>query len=163
MRRLMIAAAAIALAGCGGSDDEGATIRTDDGTVHVSDDDGAMTIKADDGSATIRSGKGSEADVSLPGGITLYPGAEVVMTMNGKDGSGGGGLTVMESADSVERVEAFYRKQFEDAGLAIHTDGMFSGAQTIGARDDGRGLAVNVVVTDSGGKTQIHLTHASDR
>ncbi len=162
MKRPMIAVIALALAGCGGSNDDGTTVSTGDSTVHVSGDDGTMKIEADDGSATIRSGKGSEAGVSLPDGLSLYPGSEVIMTMNGGDGGGSGGLTVMESGDSVETVEAFYRKQIEDLGLVIHTDGMFSGAQTIGARDDDSGSAVNVVITASGDKTQIHLTHARD-
>lgn len=163
----MILAPALALAACGSSEDSdgdaGTTYSTPDGSVTVTgDEDGTTVYRADNGDAqaVVKTGKGS-AD-ALPKGFTAYPGADITLSVDGRQGGKNGGVLMMETSDAPEKVIAFYKKQVEDAGLVIETEGRFSGSHTLGAKNEDETFGFSVTAQDTGGKTQIQIGYGTN-
>ena len=156
----MIALSVLALTACGGSDDNSTTIATADGTMTIdNDDDGTMTIHGDYAQAVVKTGaaaSGGSAE-NLPDGFTAYPGAKIVLSVDGNQGGKGGGMVAMETSAPPTKVIAFYRKQAENAGLEIESEGTFSGSQVMGARRDG--LGVNVVANGGDDGTHVQIAY----
>ncbi|WP_230291949.1 hypothetical protein [Croceicoccus sp. Ery5] len=157
-----LALSALTLAACGGgedADDGGTTITTPDGSVTVNDDDdGTMTFRADGAEAVVKTGTGN-AD-NLPKGFTAYPGAKITMSVEGNQGGKSGGMIAMETSAPPEKVIAFYKKQAENAGLEIESEGKFSGSHMLGARSDA--LGVNVVANGGDDKTQVQIAYGTE-
>ena len=108
----MTALSVLALTACGGSDDNSTTIAPADGTMTIdNDDDGTMTIFGDDAQALVKTGaaaNGGTAD-NLPDGFTAYPGAKIVLSVEGSEGEGKqGGMIAMETSAPPGKVIAFY-------------------------------------------------------
>ena len=157
----LIAMSVLALTACGGSDDNSTTIATADGTMTIdNDDDGTMTIFGDDAQAVVKTGaaaNGGTAD-NLPDGFTAYPGAKIVLSVEGSEGEGKqGGMIAMETSAPPGKVIAFYRKQAENAGMEIESEGRFSGSEVMGARGDG--LGVNVVANGGDDGTHVQIAY----
>lgn len=147
MRTLFMATAAcLALTACGSSDS--GTIETEDGEVTYDVDQGTDgTVSAEftgpDGE-TASYEVGANADIDLPDGFTLYPGAEVVSSMAAQSSDGGGSMVVMNIDGSADDVIAYYRKEAEAAGVEIQSVIASNGSQIIGGESpDGIAFSVN--------------------
>lgn len=160
MRKIIIATAATAMLAACGSPDEG-TIETEDGEVAYNvDNDGdsvEATFTGPDGEvARFESGPG--AAVEMPGGFTVYPGAEVVMNQTVTTNDGGGSILVMTASASAEEVIEFYRRQASEAGIDIASEINTNGTRVIGGEaEDGTALSVSAIPSGDG-STQIQLT-----
>jgi hypothetical protein len=161
MRNWFLAAAGgIVLASCGGGDSSG-TIETEDGTMtyDVEQDGEGMeaTFTGPDGEvAQVQSGP--DAQVNLPDGFTIYPGAEVVSTTTVSAGDGEGALVLMSVEATQDEVIAFYRQQAEAAGVVISGEMNTNGMRLIGGEsEDGLGLSVSASAGEDG-RTAIQLT-----
>ncbi|QZH75199.1 MAG: hypothetical protein JY451_00760 [Erythrobacter sp.] len=138
-------AAALLLAGCGGSDS--GTIETEDGTVEYdadqSGDEAQIRFTDKDGNETVIN-SGTDVAASLPDGFTVYPGAQVASSsvMSGADGQGS--MTVMTSSDSPEEMVAHYRQQAEAAGFVIEMEMTTNDTMMIGGEGpDGQAFSFN--------------------
>ena len=155
-----IALFVLALTACGGSNDDAATVAATDGSVTIdNDDDGTLTIYGDDAQAVVKTGaaaSGGTAD-NLPDGFTAYPGAKIVLSVEGDQGGKGGGMIAMETSAPPAKVIAFYRRQAQNAGMEIESDGMFSGSRVMGARSDD--LGVNVVANGGDDGTHVQIAY----
>ena len=113
---------AIALSACGSDIADGSgdgEAGRDAGTYEVDAETGETraSITTEDGTTTMVAGENVAAD--LPDGFTLYPGAEVISTINIGRGKGQGVMLSFASDDPSEDLVAFYRKQAEEAGVKI--------------------------------------------
>ena len=156
----MIAMSALALSACGSGEDESTTIVTADGTMTVDDDDdGTIIFRGNDAQAVVKTGavaNGGTAD-NLPDGFTAYPGAKIVLSVDGSQGDKQGGMIAMETSAPPTKVIAFYRKQAENAGMEIESEGNFSGSKVMGARSEG--LGVNVVANGGDDGTHVQIAY----
>ncbi len=88
-------------------DDDGITIKGEDGEVSISADDETVEIKSDDGEFTI--GLGAELPEGFPGNVPVYPDMEITTswrsTDNDKDNYSISGLT----EDAGDDVFAWYK------------------------------------------------------
>ena len=156
-------AAALALAACGGSETSG-EITTDDGdtgeyTIDNETGESSMTITTPDGETRMQSGPGVAPD--LPSGWTIYPGAEVVNTVNIAGAEGGGALVTMTTDASADDVIAHYRKQAEAAGFPISLEMNTSASRLIsGQKDNGASFSVSVALSEDDSPTMVQLTLA---
>ncbi|MWV27651.1 hypothetical protein [Aurantiacibacter rhizosphaerae] len=159
MRKItLLSAFALSLSACGGSDES--SVQTDDGEtidykVDTAGDDSEIRITGDDGEEmVINSSVG--ADVSLPDGFTVYPGATIVNStvMNQSDGQGT--LVIMQSDDSPEEMADFYRSQAEKSGIAIGMEASSNGAKMVaGESDDGATFSFNATSSGEGTTGQL--------
>lgn len=113
----------LALASCGDKETASGTVVGADGekaTYKVTEKDGEskLTIKSDKGSAEISTGTDATA---LPDGFTLYPGATVTSSMRMNSSEEGKSSTVLsfETADTTDKVVAYYRSVAAKAGYKI--------------------------------------------
>lgn len=159
MRALFISAASLALAACGSSDS--GTIETEDGEAAYDVDQGADgTVSGEftgpDGE-TASYEVGANADVELPDGFSLYPGAQVVSSMAAQSSDGGGSMVVMNIDGSADDIIAYYRKEAEAAGVEIQSVIASNGSQIIGGESaDGIAFSVNAF-PGAEGKTTAQL------
>ncbi len=130
-----IGVGALALAACGS--EQSGTITTEDGeTIEYSADsessgETTMRITGPDGEEVV-SRTGAGVELSLPDGISMYPGAKIVSNTVVSGGSEGSGSMIMfESSDSPEDITKYYRKQAESAGITIQIDASMNDAQMI--------------------------------
>lgn len=139
MRKIFWAsAAALLLAGCGGSDAE----------VPVDTGDGEQVL--------VRSGE--RASGGLPDGFSLYPDATIVTSTQVKSSDGSGTLIVMTTDASPVEVIAFYRDQAEAAGVTIANEANMNGMMLIGGEDPD-GVAFTASASPGGdGQTSIQLS-----
>ncbi len=149
---------ALALAACGSETSQ--TFEGEDGEVgelKIDSDTGEtnLTITTDEGTMTMRSG--SDVPVKLPGGFSVYPGAEVVSNMIMDQADGSGALLTLSSEDSPQEVAAFYKKQAEDAGITIQMEMTTNGAQMVGGESD-KGLTFSIMASPEGDGTTAQLT-----
>ena len=93
------------------------------------------SITTEEGTTTLEAG--SQVVARLPRDFTLYPGARIVNTINIGRGEGRGILLSIESDDPVERLVAYYRREAEEADVAIELD-MSSEAMTMIGGKGGR-------------------------
>ena len=128
-----ITAMALLLAACGDSSKP-----AEESKFVVDEESGAIdaAITTDEGTATVKSG--ANAPEELPLGFTLFPGAEVVSntSFEQKDKT----ITIISLASDAgpDKLVEHYRKQAEDAGIAIKLEMSVNDGQMIGG-DDGKG------------------------
>ena len=142
------------------SSEETYTLEGEDGetgeyTVDTSTGEATATITTEDGTTTLRSG--ANVPVDLPAGFTAYPGAEIVSNTVVQQGRGSGNLLTMTSADSPEKVAAFYKAQAESAGVTIQMEMATNGAQIIGGESD-EGLTFSIMASPTDAGTSAQLT-----
>lgn len=158
MRKCAFVVASCALLAACGSETSG-TFTAEDGTTgeYSMESDGdsmTATITTEEGTAVARSGAGTKAD--LPVGFTLYPGATVISNTKVSSDGQSGSMTMIESADSPEKIAAFYRKQAEAAGFEIKTEATVNESLMIaGEGPDKTSFMVNANL--SGDKTVAQL------
>lgn len=148
---LILSAATLALAGCGGektvySDTEGNEVKV------VREGDGEASeieIKSADGSATVNIDSGG-SDAKLPLGLAVYPGAKVVSTMTSNADGKSGGMVVMESKADRDTVIAWYRKSVEARGFKIESEITTQDLKSISGTKPGGSFSLQVTPTDSG-------------
>jgi len=156
----LITPIALALVACG-SETSG-TIEGEDGetgeyAIDRATGEASATIETAEGTTTVRSG--SNVPVDLPGGFSVYPGADVVSNTVVKQGEGSGTLVTLSSDDSPAEVAAFYKDQAEKAGVAIQMEINSNGAQIIGGEsDDGLTFSIMASAGSEGDGTTAQLT-----
>ncbi|MEM7702272.1 MAG: hypothetical protein AAF251_10085 [Pseudomonadota bacterium] len=152
----LASAVTLALSACSSG-----TIEDEDGeqtgeyTVNQITGETSATIETEDGTTTVRSG--SSVPVDLPGGFTVYPGANVISNTVVKQGEGSGTLVTMSSNDSPGEVAAFYKDQAEKAGITIQMEMKTNGAQIIGG-ESGDGLTFSIMASPTEDGTTAQLT-----
>lgn len=116
----------LGVAACGEKEQASGTVVGADGekaaySVTEKDGESKLTIKSDKGNAEISTGKDASA---LPAGLTLYPGATVTSSMRMTSDEQGKSGTVLsfESADTPDKIVAFYRAAAEKAGYQIGSE-----------------------------------------
>ncbi|QLC25806.1 hypothetical protein HFP57_12770 [Parasphingopyxis algicola] len=137
---MVSAVALLALAACGGSDEQvyrgpdGEEVRVERGG------DGTTTYRSADGDAVITTG-GSGAE--MPGGLPAYPGADtsrgIAINTTARDG-GSGQVSSFQTDDSPAEVIAFYRAALERDGYRIAATMDMGQTQMIAAERDGGGM-----------------------
>lgn len=158
----VVVTASVLLSACGS--EKSGEITTADGetaqyTVENDGEGTTATVTTDEGTVVARSGAGTKAD--LPEGFTLYPGANVISTTNVSSDGQSGNMTMFESADSPEKVAAFYRKQAEAAGFEIKSETKAEGAFILTGEGPGKsGFMINA--NTSGDKTVAQLMVGKD-
>lgn len=171
-QRLAIAGATLAgallLAACGGG--ETTVARTDAGEVRRSADGETMTFEASDGGkATMATGgaamdaAASEIAATLPAFAPLYPGAKVISTISGSDGSGGSGKVItLETSDTMAEILAFYDARIADTGAVsqMKMDQAESAMRAVGDQEGRSGTMI--MVSDAGDARTITLTVGQD-
>lgn len=139
------AATALALAACG--PDQSGTFEDENGqtgSYAVDQDDGVTRaeVRTADGTATMESGASVAA--KLPAGFSVYPGARVVSATNIAGPQGNGTLVTFETADLPEKLNGYYKKQAEAAGIAIQVEmTVEDGTMLAGEGKDGLGFSLN--------------------
>lgn len=146
MRNLVIGAAALLLAACGGSDSGSSESEDGRAEYDVDRDGGDAEIRFTDneGNETVIK-SGSDVEAALPDGFTLYPGAEVVSNTTISGSEGNGVMVSISSSDPVEKLAAHYKSQAEAAGIDIQMEIKSGDTQMLGGEgDDGRFFSFNV-------------------
>ena len=160
MRRYLAVCTMVALAACGGADDNTTTIETQDGKVQLNVDDAgdaaSYTVTTDEGVMTAQSG--GAANVKLPAGYSLYPGANVVSQTTLKTAQGNSLNVAMEVAGGADQVVDFYRKQATAAGVEIESEMKTGEMQIIGGKDKAGMTFSLTVFPGSDGKSTATLT-----
>ncbi len=159
MKKLILLAAAAALAGCGS--EKSGTFDAGDGekgsyTVDSANGDTNVTIKTDEGEFAMQSGPGVDAE--LPDGFKLYPGATVVSNTKIKHNEGSNVSVMMTTPDSADAVLAFYRPQAAAAGIEISTEYKNQASTMIGGQDEAGSAFVLQVTPGSDGETTVNLS-----
>ncbi|MEM8695651.1 MAG: hypothetical protein AAGE05_06475 [Pseudomonadota bacterium] len=146
----MASLALLALAACGGSNEQvyrgpdGEEVRVERGG------DGTTTYRSADGEAVVTTG---ELGADMPGGLPAYPGADASNGLNinatGRDG-GSGQVSSFNTSDSPADVIAFYRRALERDGYRIAATMDMGESQMIAAeREDGEG-GIQITATEAG-------------
>lgn len=159
-RAAIAAALLLGLAACGEKEHASGTVVGADGekaTYKVSEKDGEskLTIKSDKGSAEISTGKDATA---LPAGLTLYPGATVTSSMRMTSDEAGKSGTVLsfESADTPDKVVAFYRAAAGKAGYEIGSE-IKTGEMEMLSGKNGKGEGFTLTASRDGDKTNVSM------
>jgi len=132
-------------------DDDGITIKGEDGEVSISADDETVEIKSDDGEFTI--GSGAELPEGFPGNVPVYPDMEITTswrsTDNDKDNYSISGLT----EDAGDDVFAWYKDKLSgwniEGEFTVNVDDGKSSSLT--AKGDGLILNIMVIETEDEG------------
>lgn len=138
----------------------------DKAQVAVKPDADVTVITSPAGATVSTAPDGGSLDVTdrLPAFAPLYPGATVktrIGDVAGKDGEAKGVLLVMQTADPVAKVAAFYDAQAKAAGV---TPGMFvndtdSAVRIIGSADGkAEGALIAITKSEDGPGTEIVIT-----
>jgi hypothetical protein len=112
---------------------------------------GTLTVDSPEGRATYGSGDGA----GVPSWVPAYPGARQEGFNSVESAGERSGTFTMRTADSVEKVVAWFEATLEDAGFEVEKSELdIAGAVTanLNAKSDGRG--VNIVVSSQEGETQ---------
>lgn len=153
---ILASSAALTLAACG-SETSG-EFTTDDGenaeyTIDKATGETSMTIKSEDGTATLRSG--ADVPVSLPDGISLFPGSKVVTNTVVKQPDGQTTMVMFETNAAADKIVAHYRQQAQAAGFDIQLEMNTNGTLMIGGerKRDGSTLSVTATTNDGDATT----------
>ena len=159
MKNYAIIAACGLLAACG-SDREG-TIDTEDGEVAYTVDDNGEAVDATftgPNGETMQVRSGANANVALPSGFTLYPGATVVTSQVITAADGEGAIVVMTTGDSQDDVMAHYRREAEAAGVELSGEVDTGQVRVLGGEGpDGTAFSLSAIQGEDG-QTQIQLS-----
>jgi major membrane immunogen (membrane-anchored lipoprotein) len=170
MKYIMIFALAVSLAACGSSE-KTTTMELDgkDVTIKQSGDgeDASISMKGADGEAVNITTGGAAAGGALPAGVASYPGSKALMSMTGNQDGKAGGMTVLETTDSPDKVLAFYKAEAAKQGLTADVsetkttaDGQAAYSYAAKSADKKMGLMVTIGSKD--GKTQVTLMGGSE-
>ena len=120
--RLTLALIALSLEACHSQPEPLGTGHSEDGeyTLDATTHDVTATIKTSDGPVTLRSG--ADVEATLPQGVSLYPGADVVRTTTTQSGAVQDALATMRSPDEPAAIIDFYRGQAFAAGWTTDMD-----------------------------------------
>ncbi|MFN3864942.1 MAG: hypothetical protein ACK4RT_11745 [Erythrobacter sp.] len=155
MALVIAGGAALSLAGCGSETSGEFTTADGENAEYTIDRDSgetSMTIKGKDGTATMRSG--ADVPVSLPAGLSLYPGSKVVTNTIVNQPDGQGTMVMFETDAATDTVIAHFREQAEAAGFDIQLDMNTNGTQMIGGeRKDGSTISVTASPSGERGTT----------
>ena len=159
----VLAAVAIAIAGCGGRDDTADEVSEREGTAprgsyeidpatgetraSFTDDEGAVT--------TMRSGE--RVPVALPAGFKLYPGARITNNTRVDQADGQLVLINLASEATPEEMVAFYRNQAEAAGIDVAMS-LESGSMTMIGGESSDGTSFSFPATRENDTTQAQLS-----
>lgn len=153
---ILTSSAALTLAACG-SETSG-KFTTEDGenaeyTIDEATGETSMTIKSEDGTATLRSG--ADVPVSLPDGISLFPGSKVVTNTVVKQPDGQTTMVMFETNAAADKIVAHYRQQAQAAGFDIQLEMNTNGTLMIGGerKRDGSTLSVTATTNDGDATT----------
>ncbi|TPE59088.1 hypothetical protein FJQ54_14940 [Sandaracinobacter neustonicus] len=105
---VMALGGALLLAAC--KDEPKAVVQTDGKTAFITSSDGATVESAS-------AGESLELSTELPAFAPAYPGARVRTQLADAANSSKGGLVVFETADSIEKVAAFYDARAKEQGV----------------------------------------------
>jgi hypothetical protein len=167
-RLILAALGGLALAACGGQETKTVTVPAGDGgtaTVKTTQKGDAqeVTITGKDGktTATISAGgEGAAAPANLPAFAPAYPGAKIDSSIVGSGPEGSGGVLVMTTPDSPDKVAAFYEARMKAANLADTTRFTNNDMQMIGGTAGEKGPSANVTISPNpAGGTQINLIY----
>ncbi len=149
MRLTGLAAAALWLAGCGGSGETTRTVTTDSGE--------QVTVAATTNSRALEA-QTVEIAKRLPSFAPLYPGATVVATMDAQGSGGAGQMVTLESKDPLDKVLAFYDARIADAGgeASLRTQTADSATRAVRMPDGSGGM---ISVATDGKTTTIGIIH----
>jgi len=100
-------------------------------------------------------GKPVALPAEFPADVAIYPGATVVMTVTGEKEMS----ITLNTTDSVEKVEAFYKKKLKEDGWKL--DNAIKQPQFLQATKKGRSLSVDIRAQS--GKTTVCLTIAKGK
>jgi len=166
MTRLPSLALLLSLAACGGGDHGVASGTVGDGSgnsvayvVKQEGDGTTTTVRSSDGSAVIRTGDATAA-AAFPPGFALYPGAQVVSNMSVEsagDASGAGAIVAFESADTPDRILAFYRAAAERAGYKVESEISAGAMAMIGGKREGDDHGFTLTVNRTADKSEATL------
>ncbi|MFL0670957.1 MAG: hypothetical protein ACJLS3_05865 [Erythrobacter sp.] len=136
------------LAAC--SAEKSGTVTTPDGetaayTINEASGETSMTIAGENGQTTFRSG--ANVPVSLPSGLTLFPGSRVVRNTLVDDPEGAGVLINFEADAAASRVVAHYRDAAKAAGYAIELEMTTKDTVMIGGERKSDGSTISVTAT----------------
>jgi len=154
MKKLVVLAGAVALAAC----NSGTTVTTDDGkevTIEGNGSDG-LSIQSKDGEFNVQSGP--NAKVALPAGFSVYPGAEIISSVNMDSNGKQVSTLTMNTSAGLAQVVDFYKKQAIAAGVDVSTEIKAGDAVMLGGESKaGMIFGLNAGPADSGGTTA-HLS-----
>ena len=125
----------------------------------ASGDGGTLTVTGADGQkATFGAGKGAG---NAPSWLPIYPGAEGSGNYKTTTAEGDACAVTVSTADSVEKVMAFYEEKLKDAGFKVEkitlAGAAGNGGTVTGTTADEK-RSVGVVLSSSDGKTQAMVT-----
>ena len=146
---MLMLAAAIALAGCGGAEAPTQTAPAAGGA--------AARATSQAGSAAL-DGQAAEVARSLPAFAPLYPGATVVSTLDAQGSSGAAQMVTLETRDSLDKVLDFYDSRIAEAGgeATLRTQTAESGTRAVRMADGSGGM---VTASSDGETTTIGIVH----
>jgi len=154
-RYRMVAAAALALAGCGqGRQAEQAAPGPGQPPANI-------VITSPDGRAEVRT---SGAPGALPGGLPAYPGANATggVDVSTASSEGSGHIVGFTTADSPAQVIGFYSQAATAAGYRVAQQMMMGPTQMLTAtRAEGEGVTISA--TEAGGATQVQVIVGQSR
>lgn len=116
--------------------------------------DGEVSMAIDTGRhlATLRSG--ARVPISLPDGLTLFPGSEVTGSTIATHGDVGSSLVTFRSDAPVGAVAAHFREVARSAGFVAVLDLAAEGTHTLVAeREDGAAFTLTLARGEGGGST----------
>ena len=157
MSKYLVLPLTFAIAACGSGNDEKASgsFVDDNGNtgsiaVRGDDENSEPVIKSDRG--TVRIATGDKVARDLPMGIKLYPGADVQTGMSGMGDGKAGAMVVFKTADSVDNVIEFYRKQLESKDIMFKKEIKSGDMQMIGGeRTSGESVHISATKSPDGG------------
>lgn len=145
-----IAASALLLAAC--SSETSGTFETEDGekgdySYEAETGTGTIRVETEDGVATLSTG--TEITDKLPGGFTVYPGANVLSSTVAEQNGGSATILILESEDQPQALLDHYRSQAEAAGVAIEVEmKTATGTMLAGESEDGMSFSFNANRTE---------------
>jgi hypothetical protein len=166
MKYMIISALALSLAACGDSDKTTTKMTIDGKDVTIKQsgegDNATVSVKGENGEDVNISTGAAAAGSAMPAGVAAYPGAKSVMNISGNQDGKVGGMSVLETGDSPDKVLAFYKAEAAKLGMTSNvsetktsTDGAASYSYAAKSSDKKSGLMVTIAQKD--GKTSITL------
>lgn len=147
------------LAGCSRSK----TISTPSGDVKVEESgksgQSTVTFTGKEGEKLTINSEGGKVPEDYPKDVPVASGAKVLMSTSANNAGQSGTSLVLESADSHDKVLAFYKKGLVDNGWKIETTISQPNVTIIAASKDKRNLSLQIGESD--GKTSITQVVAS--
>jgi hypothetical protein len=141
--------AGLALTGCSGPEPAGETAAepatSAEHIIDLATGETRMAIPHEDGVATLRSGP--NVPLTLPDGLSLFPGSRVLDNSLVTRPRGKGTLVTFEADAPAAAVIAHYRDQAQAAGFVIALDVEAGGTLMVGGARDPDGATLSVTAT----------------